>query len=656
MKQNYWYKKAILSVASMGIVVSGMSQNPDVLMTIGNEKISKKEFEYVFKKNNSKSSVKPDEKSLKEYLDLYINFKLKVIEAKSLGMDTVTSFVKELAGYRKQLATPYLTDKDVNEKLINEAWERSQKEIRASHILINCSEDASPKDTLAAYTKIMNLRKRIVEKKEDFGKIAMEYSQDPSAKNNKGDLGYFSVFAMVYPFENASYNTKQGSVSMPFRTRFGYHIVKVVDTRPAQGEVKAAHIMLRLNDKTTKADSLKAKEKIDEIYNRLLKGEKFEDLAKQYSEDKASAKNSGVLPPFGTGKMVFEFESQVFALKNTGDYTKPFQTPYGWHIAKLIERKAPPTFEKSREEIKNKINRDTRSDLNRISFVNKLKKNYNFIENTKAVEMFFAGNDSAIFKAMFKKENVKNPNDVLFTINGKKYLGSDLGTYVIINQHSVNKESLTKTRKNLYDDFVSKSLIDYEETKLDEKYPEFKALMEEYRDGILLFELTDQKVWSAAVKDSAGLENFFKVNQAKYTWPDRLDATIYTCSNEATAQSVRSLLKNKKISQDSLLRRVNKENPLNLTIKSDKFEKSENAIIDGIKWKKGLSENIPVNNTVVFVKVKEKINSQPKKLSEVRGAATADYQNYLEKEWLETLRKKYPVSVNDSVFQTLIAK
>ncbi len=655
MKRFNWYKKTMLSVALTGMVFSVMAQNSEVLMTIGKENVTKKEFEYVFKKNN-KNAQNPDEKSLREYLDLYINFKLKVIEAKSLGMDTVGSFIKELAGYRKQLAAPYLTDKEVNEKLINEAWERSQKEIRASHILINCAEDASPKDTLIAYNKILALRKRIVEKKEDFGKVAADNSQDPTAKNNKGDLGYFSAFAMVYPFENVCYNTKVGNVSMPVRARFGYHIVKVVDSRPAQGEIKTAHIMIRFNDKATKQDTISAKGKIDEIYARLLKGEKFEELAKQFSEDKASAKNGGAMQFFGTGKMVIEFEQQAFALKNIGDYSKPFTTPYGWHIVKLLERKAPPTFEKSKEDLKAKINRDTRSDLNKISFVNKLKKSYSFSENLNSLQVFYSDIDSAILKSTFKKSQAKNPKDVLFSFKGKTVTVGDFADYITTAQLSVTKESAFKAKKELYDNFVSKSLIDYEETQLDSKYPEFKALMEEYRDGILLFELTDQRVWSAAVKDTTGLENFFKQNQNKYIWPDRLNATIYTCANAEIAKEVRSLIKNKKISQDSLLRRINKQNPLNLTIKTDKFEKGENAIIDGIAWKKGVSKDITSNNNVVIVSVKEKLPSQPKQLSEVRGAATADYQTYLEKNWLETLRQKYTVSVNEPVFKSLVSK
>ena len=650
-------KRIFLSVAYLGMGLSVFAQNSDVLMTIGKENVTKSEFEYVFKKNN-KNSDKADEKSLREYLDLYINFKLKVIEAKSLGMDTVSSFKKELAGYRKQLASPYLTDKEVNERLISEAYTRLQKEVRASHILINCAEDASPKDTLAAYNKIMNIRRRAVDKKESFEKLAKEYSQDPSAKTNGGDLGYFSAFDMVYPFESAAYNTSVGNVSMPVRTKFGYHIIRVTDVRPAQGEVKVAHIMVKATEKMTKADSANSIAKINEIYARLQKGEKFDELARQYSDDKASAKNGGALPMFKTGKMVLEFETEAFALKNKGDYSKPFTTVYGWHIVQLLDRKAVPTYDESSKEIKNRVARDTRSDLNKISFVNKLKVEYKFVENPASLKKFYAKieKDSAIEKLTFKKEQAVNPKDVLFTIQSTNYLVSDYAGYFQTNYPNYIKDKASKLKKEIYDNYVSKSLMDYEEERLDSKYPEFKALMQEYRDGILLFELTDQKVWSAAVKDSAGLEAFFKNNQKNYTWSERLDASIYTCANEETATLVRSLIKNKKISQDSLLKRVNKTNPLNLTIKSDKFERGDKSIIDEIEWKKGLTENKKVGNSIVFVNVKAKIPSQPKTLNEIRGIVTADYQNYLEKQWVATLKAKYPVSVNEEVFKTLINK
>jgi len=655
MKMN-WYKCLLLSAITIMIGANVNAQDSDVILTVGKEKVSKKEFEYVFKKNNSKNADAPTEAGLREYLELYINYKLKVTEAKSLGMDTISSFKKELSGYRKQLAAPYLTDKEVNDKLLREAFDRSRVEIRASHILVSCSFDASPKDTLIAYNKIMALRRRVVDKKEDFGKVAMEASTDPSAKQNKGDLGYFSVFNMVYQFENICYNTKPGTISQPVRTKFGYHLVKVADVRPANGEVKVAHVMIRLADKSTGEDTINAKQKIDEIYKKILAGERFEDLAKQYSDDKQSAKNGGALPYFSAGKMVFEFEKEAFNLKKAGDYSKPFLTSYGWHIVRLIDRKPLPSFDEMKNELKTKVGKDSRSDLNKESFIAKLKKEYNFKEDRIALEKFYTKADTSIGTFQFKKEEAANPNDVLFTLNGDKYLISDYAAYVQQNMVAIARENIKRFRRELYDSYVSKVIMDYEESRLDAKYPEFKALMDEYRDGILLFDLTDKKVWSAAVKDSAGLDVFYKNNINKYMWSDRLDATIYTCTNESVATDVRKLIKNKKISQDSLLKRINQTNPLNLTVKSDKFEKTENSVIDQIQWKKGVTKNMPINNTIVFVKAKKVLKAEPKKLNEIRGIVTSDYQTFLEKQWLDELRKKYSVSVNEPVLKSLIKK
>lgn len=654
MKRNVLAKTLLIAVSAGFISLTTLGQQSQVLLTVGNDNITKQEFENIYKKNNVKQTAPADEKTMREYLDLYINFRLKVNEAEALGLDTTSSFKTELAGYRRQLAQPYLTDKEVTEKLIQEAYERSQKEIRASHILINSAPDALPKDTLAAYNKALDLRRRIVEKGEDFGKLAEAHSEDPSAKQNKGDLGYFSAFTMVYPFETMAYKTKPGTVSMPVRTRFGYHLIKVTDSRAAQGEIKAAHIMIRTPQGSTADDSAKAKAKIDEIYAKLKAGESFEDLVKQYSEDKNSVKANGVLPAFGTGKMVIEFETAAFNLKNNGDISEPVKTAYGWHIIKRIDRKAPPTFEEAKNDLKNKVSRDSRSELNKQSFVRKLKKEYNFTENLKARDEFYAVMDSAIYKGDWYIRKAHGMEKPLFTLDGKTYTQKDFAKFISENQGYAGKLSFQGVVNNLYTMFTEKTIMDYEESRLEQKYPEFKSLMQEYRDGILLFELTDDMVWTKAVKDSAGLQDFFIKNNEKYKWNERLDAVIYTTSSEEVAAKVRKLLKNKKITRDSLLTVINKDNPLNLVIKEDKFEKGENAIIDGIVWEKGMTDNFMNANAVVFVDVKRSLPPQLKTLNEVRGAVTADYQNYLEKEWITALRAKYPVTVNESVFKTLI--
>ena len=352
--------------------------------------------------------------------------------------------------------------------------------------------------------------------------------------------------------------------------------------------------------------------------------------------------------------MIPEFETESFNLKKTGDYSQPFRTVYGWHIVKLLERKAPQTFDEMKNELKAKVQRDSRSEQNKLSFIRKLKAEYKFTENSKNLSVFYAKNDSAISKGTFAAKDATNAGAEIFQINGKVVTVEDYAKFLEQNQSPAAKADLNVYKKNLYNDFVERQLMDYEESRLDEKYPDFKSLMREYRDGILLFELTDEKVWSAAVKDTTGLKNYFSKNNSNYVWAERLDATVYTTANEAIAAQVRKLMKNKRISEDSLLRRINADNPLNLTIKSEKFEKGESAVIDGIAWKKGITPNMNINNTVVFVKVRERLPAQPKHLNEVRGAATADYQNYLEKAWIDSLRAKYPSQVNEDVFKTLL--
>ena len=336
---NTIFLKSTLLIAFLIGSVSLFAQKKDaVLLTVDGQDVTLSEFEAVYKKNNRDEVV--DQEDLAEYLELYINFRLKVREAESLGLDTVKKFIEELKGYQKQLAKPYLTDKGVTKKLIDEAYERSQTDIRASHILLKIGPEALPKDTLEVYNKIMALRKKAL--KGDFAAIAKQSSEDPSAKDNGGDLGWFSVLRMVYPFETAAFNTKPGDISMPVRTRFGYHILNVVNRRDAQGEMRAAHIMIKTGKDAIAEDVKNAEAKANEVKDLLDKGQSFEDIAKKYSEDKGSSNKGGELPKFGTGRMVPAFEEAAYTLKEDGDISAPVLTDYGWHIIKRLERFGVP--------------------------------------------------------------------------------------------------------------------------------------------------------------------------------------------------------------------------------------------------------------------------------------------------------------------------
>jgi peptidyl-prolyl cis-trans isomerase SurA len=570
-------------------------------------------------------------------------------------MDTAKSFIEELSGYRKQLAQPYLVDKQVSENLIREAYDRMKTDVRALHVLIKCDQNALPKDTIEAYNKAMKIRGEII-KGADFTATARKYSDDPSVKDNGGDLGFFTSMQMVYPFETAAYNLKVGEISNPVRTRFGYHIIKLEETRPAQGEVKVAHITIRSAANANQEDSLKAYQKIKEIYDKLKAGEKFEDLARQYSEDQSSAKSGGVLPVFGTGRMVPEFEKAAFALKNPDDYSQPVKTSYGWHIIKLIEKKGIGSFESMQAELKQKIQKDSRSELSKSSMINRIKSKYNYKENQKSRDEFMKTLDSTLVQGKWTADKATGLNKTMFTLGTNSYSQSDFAKYVV--DHQTKHDGTAKPSvmaANMYNDWVKESALAYEETKLDSLYPEFRNLMQEYRDGILLFELTDKKVWSKAVKDTVGLQDYYQKNKTNYMWPERVDATIYTNADANISREVRKLMK-KIDDDDTLMARVNKSSQLNLQVKSGKFAKGENDALDKFNWVPGISSDMNYDNHVVFVNIKKVLPSAPKNLDEAKGLITADYQNELEKEWIKSLRAKYPYTVNQGVVDSIATK
>jgi peptidyl-prolyl cis-trans isomerase SurA len=636
------------------VAITPVNTDP-VLLNIAGEDITRSEFERVFHKNNYKDSA-TDEKSVREYLDLYINYKLKVKEAEAEKMDTNITFINELAGYRKQLAQPYLTDKDVSENLVREAYDRLKKDVHASHILIQVKQDALPKDTLAAYNRILKIRDLIM-KGADFGKVAHDSSEDPSAKENNGDLGYFTGMQMVYPFETAAFNLKDGQVSMPVRTRFGYHLIKKHDERPAQGEVHVAHIMVKLN-KDSADNDVAAKAKINEAYAKLKEGMLWDSVVAKYSDDKASAKKGGELAWFGTGRMVPEFERAAFALTKDGDYSSPVKTAYGWHIIKRLEKRSVPSFEDKKAELKQAISRDSRNEMSRLSMINKIKAQYKFTENLKNKNAFIASLDTNIINGEWdlnKAEKFTAPLITLTDSTGKStvFTQQDFANYISTRQSKRTGTTPVAVGNQLYDSWVSETLLGFEEGRLDMKYPDFRNLMKEYRDGILLFDLTDQKVWSKAVKDTVGLKAYYEQNKNKYMWPERVDATIYTFSNAENAASFRKQMKKGKKSATDIINELNATNSTNVTMRSGKFVKGDNTFVDQTSWTKGLSADMADGGKVIIVSVNEVLPPQPKQLDEAKGLITADYQNYLEKTWINELRGKYTVRVNDDVLKTL---
>ncbi len=642
--------KLLFITMASGILLGSlnlMAQNNDpVLLTVDGQKITLAEFEAVYKKNNRNEVV--DREDLEIYLELYINFRLKVREAEELGLDTIRKFIEELKGYQKQLAKPYLTDKEVTGKLIQEAYDRKQQDVHAAHILLKIGPDALPKDTVEMHSRIMGLRK--LAKKGDFAALAREHSEDPSARDNGGDLGWFSVLRMVYPFECAAYNTPIGEVSMPIRTRFGYHIIKSLGKRDAQGEISAAHIMIKTGKDASEADIAKAKEKAMEVKAILDKGESFENTAKKYSEDKGSSNKGGALPQFGTGRMVPAFEKAAFGLENDGDISEPVLTDYGWHIIKRLERHPIPTFEESEKDLSAKVAKDSRSQMSRNSVLNRVRKEYGFKEDRKALDKVGSLLDSTLMDGKWNAEVTNSLTGTVFTIGDKRHTQADFGAYIGTHQTRRSKDELLVIMNGMYTKYVEESLLAYEESRLTEKYPEYKALLKEYRDGILLFDLTDEMVWSKAVKDTAGLKAFHGKNPNKFMWEERLDAAIYYCQNDSIVRPLQDLLqdklKNGTPENKDILEQFNADSKLNLRIEEDKYQKNDEQILDGITWKKGVHGPMMDGNNQVLVLVMEILPPAAKTLKESRGLVTADYQNHLEEEWIRELRKKYSYKAN----------
>lgn len=649
-------KQLILITVLSWLSFSATAQKDPVVMSIDGKPVTQTEFLQIYTKNNPNPSF--DKDSLDRYMELFQVFKLKVAEAEALGYDTIPRLKKELEGYKKQLALPYLIDSVQNQNMVTEAYNRTANEVRCSHILIKLDPNASPKDTLEAYNRLLGLKARI-EKGEDFASVAKSKngSEDPSVVNNGGDLGYFTAFQMVYPFEEKAYNTPVGQVSAPFRTRFGYHILKVTDKRPARGTIKVAHIMIATGREASTETRQNAEKKINEIYDSLAAGAAWDKMVNAYSEDANSTKKAGELPTFGSGtsqRMVLEFEDAAFALKEVGQFSKPVKTQYGYHIIKLLEWSPVKSFDVIRRELQAKVNKDERSKVTQDSFVQKLKTQYNYQDKSaKGLEWFVNNLDSNYYVGKWKATELKS-NKTLFVLGGQKFKQKEFAQYVEKNFRSVRKDEASVVVKQLYTQWEKAAILAYEESLLPAKYPAFKALVQEYHDGIILYEIMQDQVWNKAVKDTAGLRTFFNENRSKYSWSERINATIYECKDEHIAVQVYGmLLKSDTITSKNVIEVINKDSELNLKVRMNKFELKQTAYLNNRNWTLGLNPVYSYEGKWYVVKVAEIMPPAPKEFTEAKGLATSDYQVYLEKKWLDALRSKHQIVINTDVLYQL---
>ncbi|ENA1802309.1 peptidylprolyl isomerase [Flavobacterium psychrophilum] len=633
------------------------SDKKEVLFTIDDKPYYTDEFSRVYNKNID--LVKDEsQKDLNKYMELFVGYKLKINKANKIGLQNNEKYINELKSYRSQLSKNYTSDTKVTKALIEEGYNRSLKEIRASHILITVDENAVPADTLKAYNQAIDIRKKALVG-EKFEDLAVTFSQDPSSKENKGDLGYFSAFRMIYPFETVAYNTKKGQISMPVRTKFGYHLIYITDSRENRGEITVAHIMIL---KSPKAEleittTEKAKATIQDIYTKLKQGENFESLASQFSQDKNSAPKGGLLPRFASGQLSSEeFENAAFALTKPKEYSAPFESQFGWHIVKLVEKQPIKKLNEMEKELDEKIRKDDRSRLITNSLTNKLRKKYTIVRNEKLYAQIKTLVTDKIYVSQWKlPANLKDYDSNLFKIENKSITGTQFLSILEAQQKSDLKiKPVGKLVDFVYQNFVDAQMTDYYNDNLEKEFPDFANVIEEYRDGLLLFDLMEKEIWEKAKQDTLALKKYYNANKLQYQWKNRAEVLVASSTKEGVAKEARKLL-NKDQTDDFIKTTLNTKEVVNVMIKKENYEEGAENFPKKVDFKTGVSEIYKDGEFYFVNKVSKIIPASVKTFDEAHGRVVNDYQQYLEDNWVSNLKKEFKVNINQEVFERMKA-
>lgn len=646
-------KKVLLTsvVTFLFWATQSYGQTDPVLFTVDGKPVNVSEFNYIYTKTNG-AKADFSQASVNEYLDLYTRFKMKVARAREMKLDTIPALQEELQGYRRQLADTYLTDREVSDKLIKEVYDRMAFDVNVSHILVKIEGN----DTTKAYNAIKDVLARIT-KGEKFEDVAKAVSQDATSKDNGGRIGFLTAMLPdgFYGFESALYDTPIGKTSGIVRSPMGYHIIKVNEKRAARGEIEAAHILIR--KKKEGVDQPDAKERIEKIYAELKSGKSFDELAKTYSEDQGSQPRGGYLGFFGIGRYESGFEDAAFALVKDGDMSQPYESSIGWHVILRKSKKGIETYDAIKSRLKGRIQRDTRYELARTAMVERIKTDAKFTEGTSVRDKYIASLDSSFLTYSYKMPD-NLPKEQLLSFGGTtttlgdwmNWLNEKANTRINYGMQMNNKAA--DVAKKLYGEFVTDKALAYEETQLDKKYPDFKNLMREYEEGILLFEAIKQNVWDKASQDTVGLEKFYAQNKGKYTWDERASLIYYTVSDSAKADSMKIRQYAEKRTPQDVLKKFNKKGEA-VKFREETIERGKSKTLDPSVWKAGA---IVANakEPLSFMKVEKILPKSTKALKDARGYVVADYQEYLEKEWMNELTAKYKVVVNKDVLKSII--
>ncbi len=623
----------------------------EILLTIGGKAVQKDELVYLISKGKGSETVAPglSREEFEENFELFVNYKLKVREAESLGLDQSEEFQNEFASFKETLISPYLIKNSLEEGELRKTYSRMQEIVRASHILFQFPPNASNEDSLIVLKMALKVKNEI-ENGGDINTLAVQYSDDPSAKTNRGDLGYFTSLQMVQPFEDAAFGLQIGKVSDPVLTNFGYHIIQVKDRIPNPGQVRVSHILVRF-DPQVPAQEDNARRKISDIYSEIQKESTvWEDIVKTFSEDPGTKDNGGLLPWFGIGAMIPEFEMAAFSLNELGEISPPLKTQYGYHILRLEGKKQLEPFEELEESIRSRLLRDSRSGMIQSQVVAVQKARSGFKENEQNLSKFsmtLNQTPKSGFGAVLESSNLLSTE--LFTLQGKEYKGADLWKYMQEEEYIPRGNG--GTFDVWYERFVAQVLNDTEETDLEANNKEYGMLLKEYRDGILLFSLMNQEVWQKGITDSLGQVEFFRKNIANYQWKNRVEASIVRVIDQTKLETARKALQNSGFNPTSFQNfesSYKTNSPLAFTSESGTFEYQDHPVLSKVNLELPYQE-IMVDGSTYLVNLGQKIPSGPREFEESRGLVIRDYQDYLEKTLTQILKGKYPIQVNNTV-------
>ncbi len=645
MKSYY----ALFLIFFLNISIGFSQDKNDVLLTVDGKPVYVSEFKRVYNKNLD--LVKEEsQKTIDGYMDLFIDYKLKVAEAYNQKLNEQPLYIKEFSKYQEQLSRNYIYDNNVTDNLAREAYDRSLEEIEAEHILITLKYGDFPKDTLVAYNKISKIRERAI-KGEDFKELAKRYSEEPSAEERAGYLGYFSVFAMVYPFESMAYNTPKGEISEIVRTQFGYHILHVLNRREKGPEISVSHIMI--SDKDDDTRTFKPNERIREIWNLLEQGESFEKLVKQFSDDKNSAMKGGKLNPFSRGTLRSKtFESYAFNLNEPGKISKPFLTQFGWHIVKLDEIHPRKSFEQRKEFLEKRVMQGNRSKVVTNAINTKIKEEYGFKAGGPFKEDFMAYLPDEALKRKYHYDSLPPiAEKVIFTIGDKDVSYEAFARYIESKQrHMTQYRQKELLINDMYAEFEMIELKNYFRERLEYENEDYAATITEYRNGLLIFDLMNANIWQKAKNDSIGLEKFYSKTRDSYRWEERVNVILVSATTREIAEKASKLLSEGK-TEAKIKAVLNTNKKVTAIVTSGKYEVTHRQLPTGFSAKKGVSKIYTSEGSFVVVNVTEVIAPEPKKFEEVRGKVLNGYQNQLEEEWMNSLRNKFKIKVNKRTFK-----